>query len=236
MSTFVLVHGAWGGSYGFRHLRPLLQAEGHQVFTPSLTGIGERVHLASKMDITLSTHIEDVANMIFHEDLDDITLLGFSYGGMVVTGLLDDLASKVRHLVYLDAIVPTDGQSGLDVLGAQGQALESMAEGGFVPPIPRQLDTPEATAWSDARRAPQPLGTITEPVRLARPLEEGGFSRTFIKASADPGEANDSAFWQAAHMAKASPKWGYHEIETNHMVPMTRPEELAAILLGIASS
>jgi len=236
MATFVLVHGAWGGSYGFRLVRPLLQAHGHEVFTPSLTGIGERVHLASEVDITLSTHIKDVANMIFHEDLDDIVLLGFSYGGVVVTGLLDEFGSKVRHLVYLDALVPSDGQTALDAIGPLGHALSSTVEGGFVPPVPRQLETPEATAWSNARRAQQPLGTFTEPVRLGKPLEEHTFSRTFIKASADSGEAEDSAFWQAARTAEASPNWDYHEIATNHMVPMTRPNELAALLLDLAAS
>src|ERR1700684_2243579 len=85
MGTFVLVHGAWGGAHGFRKVRPLLRAAGHEVFTPSLTGIGERAHLTSP-SVNLTTHIRDVVNVVLYEDLDDITLLGFSYGGMVVTG------------------------------------------------------------------------------------------------------------------------------------------------------
>ena len=228
----VLVHGAWGGSYGFRQLRPLLTDAGHQVFTPSLTGIGERSHLAGP-DVTLSLHMQDVQNAIFYEDLDDILLLGFSYGGMVVTGLLDQIGDKVRHLVYLDALVPADGQSAVDVIGPMGQALIDTADGWAIPPVPRELDTPEATAWSNARRANQPIGTFTEPVSLSKPLEEWDFTRTYIKASADPGEAADSAFWSAARQAQASPAWRYHEVATNHMVPMNRPDELAAILLGL---
>lgn len=230
----VLVHGAWGGSYGFRQLRPLLTAAGHQVFTPSLTGIGERSHLAGP-DVTLSLHMHDVRNTIFYEDLDDILLLGFSYGGMVVTGLLDDIGDKVRHLVYLDALVPADGQSAADVIGPMGQALLDAADDWAIPPVPRELDTPEATAWSNARRANQPVGTFTESVSLSKPVEAWDFSRTFVKASADPGEGDDSAFWQAAHHANESPAWNYHEIATNHMVPMTRPGELADILLKLAS-
>ena len=233
MATMVLVHGAWGGSYGFRKVRPLLAAAGHEVFTPSLTGIGERSHLAGP-EVTLSLHMQDVRNTIFYEDLDDIMLLGFSYGGMVVTGMLDDIGDKVRHLVYLDALVPADGQSATDVVGPPGQAMIDAADDWAIPPIPRELDTPEATAWSDARRANQPVGTLTEPVSLSKPLEDWDLTRTFIKASADPTEADDSAFWKTARHAEASPAWSYHEVATNHMVPMNRPHELATILLDIA--
>src|SRR5215471_1540490 len=110
MTTFVLVHGAWGGSYGFRNIRGPLREAGHEVFTPSLTGIGERAHLASPQ-VCLTTHIADVANAVLYEDLDDIVLLGFSYGGMVITGALEHLAGRISHLVYLDAFVPADGDS-----------------------------------------------------------------------------------------------------------------------------
>ena len=232
MTTFVLVHGAWGGSYGFRALRPLLTRAGHDVFTPSLTGTGERSHLAGP-HVDLQLHMRDVQNTIFYDDLDDFVLLGFSYGGMVVTGLLDTIGDKVRHLVYLDALVPGDGQSAADVIGTAGDVLVDRAVEGLVPPIPRQLDTPEATAWSDARRVGQPIGTLTQPVALSRPLEDWHFTRTFIKAAADPNEAVDSAFWRAHHHAEASPAWTAHQIESNHMVPMTKPDELAAILLDL---
>src|SRR6201993_5054679 len=109
MTTIVLVHGAWGGSYGFRYLRGPLREAGHEVFTPSLTGIGERVHLASPQ-VTLTTHVADVVNTILYEALSDIVLLGYSYGGMVVTGALAYVAGRVAHLVYLDAFKPDDGQ------------------------------------------------------------------------------------------------------------------------------
>ena len=116
MSTFVLVHGAWGGAHGFHLVRPLLQQAGHAVFTPSLTGIGERSHLTGP-HITLTTHVRDVVNHVLYEDLNDVVLLGFSYGGMVVTGSLDHIGDRVRHLVYLDAFVPRDGQSLSDLTG-----------------------------------------------------------------------------------------------------------------------
>src|SRR5262245_48817852 len=110
MTTFVLVHGAWNGAHGFHRMRPLLCGAGHEVFTPSLTGIGERVHLTSPL-VNLTTHVLDVVNVVLFEDLKDIVLLGFSYGGFVVTGALEHIADRVSHLVYLDAFVPNDGES-----------------------------------------------------------------------------------------------------------------------------
>src|SRR6201986_1368500 len=118
MTTFVLVHGAWGGSYGFKYVRGPLREAGHDVFTPSMTGIGERVHLASPQ-VDLTTHVTDVVNTILYEDLTDIVLLGYSYGGMVVTGALEYISDRVGHLVYLDAFVPRDGEC-LDELSGAG--------------------------------------------------------------------------------------------------------------------
>ena len=235
MADIVLVHGAWGGSYGFRQVRPLLQQAGHNVFTPSLTGIGERSHLTGP-HVDLNLHIKDVTNAIYYEDLDDFLLLGFSYGGMVVTGALDTIGDKVRHLVYLDAVVPAHGNTALDVLGPGAGALVAAAVDGLVAPVPRELHSPEATAWMNERRSMQPVGTFTTPITLSTPLEEAPFSRTYIKATADPNESPDSAFWRAAHHAKASPKWNYHEIATNHMIPQMRPRELADILLPLAAA
>ena len=109
-TVYVLVHGGWTGAHGFRHVRRRLRLRGHEVFTPSLTGIGERVHLVNPQ-IGLMTHVQDVVNVVLYEDLRDIVLLGFSYGGAVVTGSLDHIAPRVRELVYLDAFVPRSGDS-----------------------------------------------------------------------------------------------------------------------------
>src|SRR5215467_3003469 len=117
MTIFVLVHGAWGGAHGFRRVRGPLQAAGHQVFTPSLTGIGERAHLTSPQ-VNLTTHITDVVNTVLYEDLRDIVLLGYSYGGMVVTGALAHIAGRVAHMVFLDAFLPGDGDSLGSLTGA----------------------------------------------------------------------------------------------------------------------
>ena len=121
MAVFVLVHGAWGGAHGFRKVRGPLREAGHEVFTPSLTGIGERAHLTSPQ-VSLTTHIADVVNAVWYEDLSDIVLLGYSYGGVVVTGALEHIGDRVRHLVYLDAFVPGDGDA---VAGLGGATAES---------------------------------------------------------------------------------------------------------------
>ena len=167
--TFVLVHGAWGGSYGFKATRHVLHAQGHQVYTPSLTGIGERAHLASPQ-ITLRTHIADVVNTILYEDLDDFVLLGFSYGGMVVSGALDHIVDRVSHLVYLDAFVPNDGDSCSTLMGWTAPDLGPGAKS-FIDPMPRQYEDPVAGAYSEARRTPQPTGTLSEQVALSQPIE-----------------------------------------------------------------
>jgi pimeloyl-ACP methyl ester carboxylesterase len=230
MATYVLVHGAWSGAHGFRHVRRGLHAAGHEVFTPSLTGIGERVHLTSPQ-VTLSTHIRDVVNTVLYEDLSDIVLLGFSYGGFVVTGALEHIADRVRHLVYLDAFVPADGDS---LFGLTGRlAADGVGIGGewLVPPLPREFDDPAEAAFAQPRRVAHPLGCFTEPVRLAQPLEEFPFTRTYIKATADePSPAGTDAFWAAARRVSASPDWSYHEIATNHMIASNRPRELVELL------
>ena len=235
MATFVLVHGAWSGAHGFRLVRPLLRAAGHEVFTPSLTGIGERVHLSSPQ-VDLTTHVRDVVNTILYEDLTDIVLLGFSYGGFVVTGALEHIDDRVRELVFLDAFVPGDGDTAMSLAGA-GVDPPRMSVGAdwLVPAAPREYDDPGEAAFSEARRVPHPIGCFTERVRLRRPLEDFPFGRTYIKATAarpdDPGEGQ---FQAAAERARTSPAWRFHEIATNHMVASNRPAELVDVLLSLA--
>ena len=230
MTSYVLVHGGWSGAHGFRSVRRELHAAGHEVFTPSLTGIGERVHLASPQ-VTLSTHVRDVVNHVLYEDLESIVLVGFSYGGFVVTGALEHIAARVRHLVYLDAFVPNDGDTPLQLtMGINPMPIE-VGENWLVPPPEREFDDPAEAEWATARRTPHPSGCFTEPVRLLQPLEDFPFSRTYIKATLDPPtDLGAAAFLSAAQRAKTSADWQYFEIETTHMVPHNRPKELAEIL------
>jgi pimeloyl-ACP methyl ester carboxylesterase len=131
------VHGGWAGSFGFRYVRRILQGLGDEVFTPSLTGQWERVYLASPQ-VTLSTHIQDVVNQILYEDLSEIVLLGYSYGGAVVTGCSERVADRVSHLVYLDAVVPSAGESVMELIGLPSSPIQLGAQN-FLPPTPREF-------------------------------------------------------------------------------------------------
>jgi pimeloyl-ACP methyl ester carboxylesterase len=232
MATFVLVHGAWSGAHGFRHVRRHLQAAGHEVFTPSLTGLGERAHLTSPQ-VTLTTHIQDVVNQVLYEDLSEMVLLGFSYGGMVVTGSLRHIADRISHLVYLDAFVPRDGDSLQSLIAPSESAPVALGEEWLVPPIPRSYDDPDEGAFMSARRVGHPLACFTEPVSLARPLEAYPFRRTYIRATADAPDAPSAhVFAAAAEHARSSPDWECLEVATNHVVPSNRPTELSELLLS----
>jgi pimeloyl-ACP methyl ester carboxylesterase len=216
----------------FRRVRPLLRAAGHDVFTPSLTGIGERVHLASPQ-VTLSTHVRDVVNTVLYEDLSDIVLVGFSYGGFVVTGAVEHVGDRVRHLVYVDAFVPADGDTVVALAGHGAPAPMTLGEPWLVPPPERDFDDPAEAAFHRARRVPQPIGCFTEPARVSQPLGERPFGRTYVKATAEGCDGSGAAFWAAAERARRSPAWSYAEIDTTHMVPVNRPVELTEILLRL---
>ncbi|MBV9577268.1 MAG: alpha/beta fold hydrolase [Chloroflexi bacterium] len=223
MATYVLVHGAWGGSYGWRLVRPLLQQAGHTVFTPSLTGQGERTHLANP-EVNLSTHIQDVYNAIWYEDLTDIILVGHSYGGMVVTGVADRMPNRIKHLVYLDAFLPANGQSLFDLGGPRDRPSTDWR----IPPIQRnQVPDP----WNLERRTAQSRLTLEEKVKLSMPLEERLFSLTYIVATErpDPGPVFDAT----AARLRGNPRWTVREISGGHGMTTTNPEGLARLFLEL---
>lgn len=236
MAIFVLVHGGWSGAHGWREVRRLLAVDGHEVFTPSLTGIGERVHLVSPQ-VDLTTHVHDVVNLIVFEDLCDVVLVGYSYGGAVVTSALAHISDRVRELVYLDAFVPSDGETVTGLSGREPRSTITVADEWLVPPPERDYDDPEEAAWQTARRVPHPVRCFTEAIRLAKPIEDFKFGLTYIKATADSREApGGNAFWDAADHASSSGRWRYYEIASNHMVASNRPQELATLLAAISDA
>jgi pimeloyl-ACP methyl ester carboxylesterase len=162
--TIVFVHGAWGGGWQFKKVEPLLEAEGYRVSRPTLTGLGDRVHLAGP-DVDLSTHVEDIVNFLEFGELDDVVLVGHSYGGMVITGVADRVPHRIARLVYMDAILPENGES---VSALFGDAVESMATAGGDGAEPWQL----VPRWVEPGEkppvdVPQPLRTFTEPIELS---------------------------------------------------------------------
>ena len=230
-----MVHGAWRGSFGFRHVRRALQHLGHDATTPCLTGLGERAHLASPQ-ITLRTHVQDVVNHVLYEDLHDLVLVGYSYGGAVITGCVDHIHDRIRELVYLDAFVPADGQSVADLVGLP-RAPIALGEAHVIGSLPREFDDPAEAAFQADRTVDHPIATLYEPVLLGRPLEELASGRTYVKATASqPDEPGEQHFRQAAEHAQASERWRYAEIDSNHMVLSNRPKEVVDLLLDLAGA
>ncbi len=170
MATFVLVHGAWHGSWCWKRVRPALQAAGHAVFTPTLTGVGERAHLLAR-NVDLHTHVDDVVNLLQWEELSDVVLVGHSYGGCVVKSVVARVPERIRKLVYLDAFVPDAGQSLHDRLPPEQRqmqldAMGAIGEGWKVPPIPAEVFNVNAAdrEWVDRQCTPQPIATFQQGV------------------------------------------------------------------------
>ena len=226
MAIYVVCHGAWSGGWSWRAVRRRLAAAGHEVFTPSYTGLGERAHLLSRM-VGLGTHIQDIASLIEFEDLSDVILVGHSYGGMVATGVGDRLPGRIRRLVYLDAIVPGDGQSLRDL--ASAAPVTPTVDGWLVPPMAPPPDTPQQElAWGGPRHRHQPVACFSEPIRLAN--ERPRFPRSYVHCTVKQGE---DIFRQFADRFRDDPDWDFHAMATGHSPNMSDPDTLADLLLTL---
>jgi len=234
MAIFVVAHGAWSAGWAWKRMRPLLRERGHELYTPTYTGLGERGHLASA-DVDLDTHIRDVCAVLTMEDLHGVVLVGHSYGGMVATGVADREARRIAQLVYLDAFVPRDGQSVFDLHSAEvRERMQSVArqdgEGWLVPPNPPPPDTPATdVAWMAPRRLPHPLKTFEQPIRLSGAVEH--LPRTYIYCTR-PGPGD--AFRPFAQRARTEAGWQYREIDSSHNPHITAPDALAPMLHELA--
>jgi pimeloyl-ACP methyl ester carboxylesterase len=234
MATFLICHGAWSAGWAWKKVRPLLRAAGHEVFTPTYSGLGERAHQSSRA-ISLDTHIADVLGVIECEDLKDIVLVGHSYGGMVATGVADRAPERIGRLVYLDAFVPENGQSLHDLVPDHHRALQlegaaARGDGWLVPPNPSPPDTsPEDLAWITPRRRGQPLDTLTQKIVLtnAGPAPP----RAYIYCTRAPPE---DVFGRFARQFRSVPGWTYFEIDASHSPNVTAPEALVRILDQVA--
>ena len=224
--TYVVCHGGWSAGWAWRKMRPLLdEGPNTALYTPTYTGVGERAHLG-RPDITLDTHIQDILGVLEMEDLRDVTLIGHSYGGMVATGVADRARERVRRLIYLDAFVPSDGQS---LYAITGQVPKPDADW-RVPPRPLPPDTsPEDVAWARPRRGPQPLGTFTTPLRLTS--EARLPPRAYIRCTRlMPDDPMHSSY----ERARAS-GWPMREIDASHNPHITAPALLAEVLADLVA-
>ena len=234
MATFLVSHGAWTAGWGWKKMHPLLRAAGHRLVTPTLTGLGERAHLASP-EVGLDTHIQDMLGVIAYEDLRDLILIGHSYGGMVATGVADRAREQVAQLVYLDAFVPQDGQSLFDLQPAEAQAhfreLAKTDGGGWrIPPMAMPVDTPpDDFAWSNPRRVPQPLKCFEQKL----PLQNGPLTlpRSYIWCK----NTAPHNFQRFRDRVQGVPGWRSYDIESSHNPHITVPDALCDLLVRIAT-
>jgi pimeloyl-ACP methyl ester carboxylesterase len=232
-ATFVLVHGAWHGGWCWRRVADRLRGLGHTVFTPTLTGLGERSHLL-RAGIGLDTHVADVINVIKWEGLAEVVLCGHSYGGFVISGVAEKMAAAIRSIVFLDAFVPRNGDS---VLALTSPAVKEAILGAQarrdlgIPPRPAEAFgvNPADRAWVDRLCVPQPLATVTEAIALTGAVERIA-RRTYVRAKsyANPG------FDRALALVCADPSWRTLEVACGHDVMIDRPDELTQILLNAA--
>jgi pimeloyl-ACP methyl ester carboxylesterase len=233
MTTFVLVHGAWHGGWCYKRVARLLRQAGHEVYAPTLTGLGERAHLMNRT-IDLNTHVQDIIGVIRCEELSDVVLCGHSYGGMVISGVAEHTAAKIRSLVYLDAFVPENGKCLFDYQPAEVSArmradAAQNGEGYKITPIPaaRFAVNEKDAAWVDAMCVKQPLATFEQKVALS---DRQWPKRVYILAAG----WGPSPFQQFAARFKDDRSWQFVSIACGHDVMVDRPQELAAALIAAA--
>jgi pimeloyl-ACP methyl ester carboxylesterase len=233
--TYILVHGAWHGSWCWKRVRAALQSAGHNVFTPTLTGLGERSHLNSEA-VDLSTHIADIVNLIKWEELSDVVLCGHSYAGAVITGVANQIADRIRALVFLDAFVIENGESLMDIVPSEvAQALRDQAkvtaEGWKMSPIPARMlgvRDPQNVAWIDAQCTPQAIATFEERVKLT-----GNFKRIQDITYMFPTERHPNLL--ISHERAKAKGWRIRTINNSgHELMIDHPQELAEFLLEYA--
>lgn len=247
MATFVLVHPAWMGGWCWNKVAARLREFGHVVYAPTLTGLAERAHLASP-DVGLTTHVEDVASVLLFDDLRDVMLVGTSSSGTVITGVGNRVSDRIASLVYLDAFLPSDGQSTVDLMATERrQELEKLVEtegdGWLLPrfgpppwPVILRGDVWQVTRESDIewvlpRLRPTPFRHFTDPLRL-EPSRTNAIKRTYIRCCSRPPRA---PFDNAAARVRSTPEWRYVEIDTPHVPYLTHPHVVTQALVEISA-
>jgi pimeloyl-ACP methyl ester carboxylesterase len=251
-ATFVLVPGQWTGAFVWHTVAPLLRAAGHEAYAVTCTGLGERVHLASPA-IDLDDFITDVVNVLEYEDLHDVTLVGHSFSGMVITGVAERVPERLKQLVYLDASVPADGQNSYDADTISEEASTEWAAAdiaggmeagtpGYRPVYPGveewlrgAIRDPAEAEWFIAKLVPHPLLTDQQPVKLGNPAA-AALPRAFILCTADKDLTADpqtNPYVLTVERVRSDPNWRVIELDDNHMVNLNDPQATAEALLAL---
>ncbi len=236
MATFVLVHGAWHGGWCWSRVAPLLRAAGHEVFTPTLAGLGEQAHRATP-DIRLDTHIDDVIGLIEAEELEQVILCGHSYAGLVVTGVADRMTERISTLIFLDAFVPEDGRSMFSYYPPE-KALERLTQVGQTgdgwkvdPMSPEYFGVlrAEDADWIRRRCVPHPVLTQLQAISLT-----GSWETVPLKAYIQAGKHPQPTFKEFADKYQDAPGWQFYSLPCGHEIMIDMPAELAEIYLELA--
>jgi len=229
VAIYVIVHGGFSGGWGWRAVANQLRRAGHEVFTPTLTGLGERSHLANP-EVNLATHIQDIVGVLACEDLWQVILIGHSSGSMVSTGVAERMPERLAWLVYVDTAIPQDGQSWFDLLGSAmaEQFLDLAARAGEGWQIPLIPDPP--------KYQPHPLKTVTDRLVVKNPAAVG-LRRAFIHCTAQSPASPVALAWPAIERAAETARqqgWWYRTLPTDHSPNHTMPHELVGLLLELA--
>lgn len=232
--TYVLLHGAWHGAWCWKKITPALREAGHDVYTPTQTGLGERSHLLST-SVNLHTFADDLINVLEWEDLKDVILVGHSFGGNAITAAADRVPNRIKHLVYLDALVPISGQSVFSLIPAdvaQGRRdLAQKTSGGLTIPVPSAdkfgvFDDADA-AWLMQKCTPHPIATYEDALTFEH-APGNGLPTTYIAVTPYYGPTASSRDY-----ARERADWSYIEMEAGHDAMVTSPKALTEILLSI---
>jgi pimeloyl-ACP methyl ester carboxylesterase len=231
--TFVLVHGTWHGGWCWRRVVDALERKGHKVYAPSLTGLADRSHLLTK-DVNLTTHVNDVVNLVKWEDLKDIVLVGHSSAGFAITQAVEHIGSSVASIVYLDAFVPQSGDNLISLAnpGPRKALEDAVARGDLTAkPVPAAAFkvNDRDRAWVDAKCTPHPLAAVIEKITAAGAREKIA-RKTYIRASG----FESPVFDQTLTRLKASSGWKTYEVASGHDVMLDMPDRLVEILLEVS--
>ncbi|MEQ8699977.1 MAG: alpha/beta hydrolase [Bauldia litoralis] len=230
MATILVCHGAWSGGWSWKRMRGPMAARGHELLTPTYTGLGERSHLASPA-IDLETHIADILSVLEYEDLGDLVLLGHSYGGMVATAVADRAPERVKSLIYLDAFVPEDGESVLEIRPANQaermrEIVSRLGDGWRLPPQDLAPDvTPEDAEWLTPLRNWMPFKAFLQRLRLTG--GGAGITGAYIHCTR---KTDEDPFAPMAARIRARSGWRVYEMDAGHTPNITAPEALADLL------
>lgn len=232
MATYVLIHGAFHGGWCWKRVTSRLIAAGHVVYTPTLTGLGERAHLISPA-IGLDTHVQDITGLLEFEDLKDVVLVGHSYGGMVISGVAEKLPDRIAQLVYLDVFIARDGQALIDLFPAEMAAksreqTQLVGKGYMLPPSPPEMFgvvKKEDLDWVKPRLVPQPFKTYLDPVQISNP-KAAQIPHIYIYC-----DHPRSLLEQFVERIRADKSWQYHVITAGHDAMIVEPEQVSTLLL-----